>query len=160
MSYRIEPIFEKDHNSINVIMQKFWGSETIVVHGELFHPSHLDGFKAIDDDAIIGILHYDVRGSECEILTLASLREGQGIGTALIEAVERLAKANNCKILHLITTNDNLRALRFYQRRGFHLSAIFPNQVAQSRKLKPSIPEIGDHGIPIRDEILLQKDLA
>jgi hypothetical protein len=59
----------------------------------------------------------------------------------------------------LITTNDNLHALGFYQRRGFHLNQVFPGRVDQARKIKPSIPEIGENGIPIRDEIRLEKDL-
>jgi GNAT superfamily N-acetyltransferase len=160
MSFRIEPISEKDHNRIKTIISKLWGDDTLAVHGELFHTAYLDGFKAIEDGEIIGILHYQLRGSECEILTLASLQEGQGVGTALIATLEGLAKINGCRKLSLITTNDNLHALRFYQRRGFQLTALYPHQVEQSRKLKPVIPMIGDYGIPIRDEILLEKDLS
>lgn len=160
MSFRIEPISQKDQNRIRTIIRQFWGDDTLVVHGELFHPAQLDGFKAIAAGEIIGILHYQLRGTECEILSLASLREGQGVGTALIDAVEGLARENGCHQLSLITTNDNLHALRFYQRRGFYLSTLYPNQVVQSRKLKPAIPMIGESGIPIRDEILLKKDLA
>lgn len=159
MPFRIEPIIENDHDKIGTIVRDLWGDDTVAVHGELFETAHLDGFKTIEESEIVGFLHYQFRGSECEILTLASLKEGQGVGTALIHAIERLAKSNGCRKLSLITTNDNVHALRFYQRRGFHLTALYPNQVAQSRKLKPSIPKIGDNDIPIRDEILLEKDL-
>jgi ribosomal protein S18 acetylase RimI-like enzyme len=60
----------------------------------------------------------------------------------------------------LLTTNDNLHALRFYQRRGFRLAALYPGALAEARKLKPSIPETGYHGIPIRDEIELEMSLT
>jgi hypothetical protein len=58
----------------------------------------------------------------------------------------------------VITTNDNLDALRFYQRRGFRLAALHRGAVDDSRaRLKPQIPPIGDHGIKLRDELELEK---
>jgi hypothetical protein len=58
----------------------------------------------------------------------------------------------------LVTTNDNLDALRFYQRRGFRIAQVRPGAVDETRKtLKPSIAEVGDFGIPIRDEIVLER---
>ena len=60
----------------------------------------------------------------------------------------------------LITTNDNLNALRFYQGRGFRLVAVHPGAVEASRRLKPQIPELGSFGIPIRDELELELSLA
>jgi hypothetical protein len=57
----------------------------------------------------------------------------------------------------LTTTNDNLDALRFYQRRGFRISAVRPRAVERARAtLKPEIPEVGAYGIPVRDEIDLE----
>jgi ribosomal protein S18 acetylase RimI-like enzyme len=61
------------------------------------------------------------------------------------------------KILKLITTNDNLQALKFYQKRGFRLMEICQNAVEEARKIKPEIPKVGYYGIPIVDEILLEK---
>jgi hypothetical protein len=60
------------------------------------------------------------------------------------------------KRLWLITTNDNLHALRFYQRRGLVLVAVHRNAIEQSRKLKPQIPKLGYDNIPVRDEIELE----
>jgi hypothetical protein len=57
----------------------------------------------------------------------------------------------------LVTTNDNLVALRFYQRRGFRLSALRPGAVDEARRrLKPAIPDAGAFGIPLRDELELE----
>jgi hypothetical protein len=56
----------------------------------------------------------------------------------------------------LITTNDNVAALRFYQKRGFTLAALHKNALEQSRRLKPQIPLLGLDGIPLRDEIELE----
>ncbi|WP_157452884.1 hypothetical protein [Brevibacillus sp. SKDU10] len=55
----------------------------------------------------------------------------------------------------MMTTNDNLEALRFYQRRGFVITGIRINAVEIARQMKPTIP-VGDFGIPIRDEIDLE----
>jgi hypothetical protein len=66
------------------------------------------------------------------------------------------ARKRNCWRVFLITTNDNLNALGFYQKRGFELVAIHRGAVNESRKVKPSIPLIGDNNIPLRDEIELE----
>ena len=95
-----------------------------------------------------------------EIISLNSIEEGKGIGTSLINEIENIVIKNNCKLIKLVTTNDNLLALRFYQKRGFILSRIINNAVEEARKLKPEIPLIGNDGIPIRDEIELIKVLS
>jgi ribosomal protein S18 acetylase RimI-like enzyme len=105
-------------------------------------------------------LTYIVDGDRCEILTLHAAERWRGVGTALIEEVERVAVQAGCRGVWLITTNDNVDALRFYQRRRFRLAKLHGGAVDRSRELlKPEIPEIGDHGIPLRDELELHKDL-
>jgi hypothetical protein len=62
--------------------------------------------------------------------------------------------------LWLVTTNDNVDALRFYQRRGFRLAELRPEAVTLSRRaLKPEIPMVGAHGIELRDELELDLEL-
>jgi N-acetylglutamate synthase-like GNAT family acetyltransferase len=91
---------------------------------------------------------------QCEILTLHAGEQWHGTGTALIEAVRLLARRQGCTRLWVITTNDNVDALRFYQRRGFRLVAVHRGAVDRSRaSLKPEIPPVGAYGIAKRDEI-------
>ena len=71
----------------------------------------------------------------------------------LIEAVRAEAKRQGCQQIRLTTTNDNIGALRFYQRRGFRLAELRPGAVDAARREKPEIPRVGDYGIPLRDEI-------
>jgi hypothetical protein len=58
--------------------------------------------------------------------------------------------------LWLITTNDDLRALGFYQKRGMSLVMVYRNAMDLARKLKPQIPLVGLNCIPFRDEIELE----
>jgi GNAT superfamily N-acetyltransferase len=104
----------------------------------------------------VGLVTYNIVDDSCEIVTLNSTYPSSGIGTALVEAVRDIAIKSACKRLWLITTNDNLNALRFYQKRSFVLVAVHRNALELSRKLKPEIPMIGNHGIPLRDEIELE----
>jgi len=130
-----------------------WAGEEMIVHGEVFRPEQLEGFIA---DDWLGVATYLVRHDACELISLDSLREGIGIGTALIDAVVAEARNRSCRRVFLSTTNDNLRALGFYQRRGFELVCIRRGAVNESRTHKPGIPLIGENEIPLRDEIELE----
>lgn len=138
-----------------------WGSPEMVISSGIYDCSLLDGFAVVEErDKIVGLITYIIENNECEIISLDSIQEGKGIGTLLVKEVENLASNKNCKLVKLITTNDNLLALKFYQKRGFLLSKIINNAVEKARKLKPEIPLIGNEGIPIRDEIELVKELT
>lgn len=141
---------------IRTFIAAHWGEPRVIGHGVEYYPERLPAFVAEEAGEWVGLLTYTIVGDECEIVTIDSLRQGQGIGVALIEAVITAAREAHCRRLWLITTNDNLNALRFYQKRGFTLVAIYPNAVNRSRLLKPSIPLIGEFGIPLRDEIELE----
>jgi GNAT superfamily N-acetyltransferase len=116
---------------------------------------------AVDGAEPAGLLTYILCEDACEVLTLHAASQWQGAGSALLHAVAGLARDAGCSRLWLVTTNDNVDALRFYQRRGFHLRALRPGAVdAARRDGKPEIPWIGDHGIPLRDELELELDLT
>ena len=131
-------------------------STRVARRGEIVRPIDHPMLIAESDGEAGGLLTYIVAGAECEILTLHATRQWAGAGSALIAAVRDLAAERGCRRLWVLTTNDNVDAVRFYQRRGFRLSALRPGAVDDARRrLKPEIPELGDHGIPIRDEIEL-----
>lgn len=134
-----------------------WGAEIVIAHDTIYQPADLPGVVAVDTNGEnIGLITYQIENNECELITLDSLREGMGVGSALIQAVIQRARSESCRRVWLVTTNDNLNAIRFYQKRGFHLVKIHRNSVTRARKRKPQIPEIGEFGIPIRDEIELE----
>lgn len=129
-----------------------WGAETIVSRGVVCLVTDLPALVAEIDRERVGLLTYRLGDDDCEITTLNAYRPRRGVGSALIAAVRGIAGSRR---LWLVTTNDNLDALRFYQRRGFVLTAMHANAIEQSRRIKPQIPRVGCFGIPIRDEIEL-----
>ncbi|KSU58379.1 hypothetical protein AS034_20110 [[Bacillus] enclensis] len=145
---------------LNNFFTTHWGSPQMVISSGVYNCSELDGFAILNtEDQIIGLITYVICNNECEIISLDSLEEGKGIGTILVQEVERAAHHHKCGRVTLVTTNDNLLALRFYQKRGFHLVKIHRNAVGRAREIKPEIPLIGSDGIPLRDEIELEKRL-
>jgi len=137
-------------------------SRRVARRGELVAPlDHPMLIAEAGDGQRAGLLTYIVAGDECEIHTLHTVRQWQGAGSALIAAVRETAARRRCRRLWLVTTNDNVDALRFYQRRGFRLTALRPGAVDEARRtLKPEIAEVGGHGIPLRDEIELEMPLS
>ena len=136
-----------------------WASARMVTRGKVHQADALPGLVAVMGEEPVGLLTYALENGECEIVSLNSLVEGQGIGSALVREAVSIARSHGCLRVWLITTNDNTQALRFYQRLGLVIAAVYPNALAESRKLKPEIPEIGIDGIPLRDEIELEMRL-
>lgn len=145
-----------DRGWVESTLRERWGSTRIASRGRLHDAALLPGFVAELGGERAGLLTYRLDGDELEVVTLDSLVEGRGIGSRLLEAATEVARADGCRRVWLITTNDNLRALRFYQRRGFELAALHRGALTESRRLKPSIPLVGHDGIPLRDELELE----
>ena len=155
----VRPLVRSDRDRVRAFVIQRWGAEIVVAHRVIYRPHELPGFVACEGDVIVGLLTLHVVGNSCEVVSFDSLQPGKGIGTALLNAVIAYARQANCTRLWLITTNDNLNALRFYQKRGMVLVTIHRNALTRSRQLKPQIPLIGNDGIPLRDEIELEMTL-
>jgi N-acetylglutamate synthase-like GNAT family acetyltransferase len=152
----IRQIEEKDKKWIINYLSKEWRGEIIVSRGKVHKIKELNGFVAVENNDYVGVITYLIVNDGCEIVSINSLKEKQGIGTALLHPVIYNAKKHNYKRIWCITTNDNIDALSWYQKRGFHIKAVYPNAIKHSRKLKPSIPSVGNYSIPIRDEIEME----
>ncbi len=156
---KIRPVSEGDRPMLSWLVAELWGSELVAVHGDLLRPGELPGFIAERSRRVTGLLTYQLVGESLEIVTLNAIERRAGIGTMLIEAVVGTARHFRCHEIRLTTTNDNVDALRFYQRRGFRLAELRPGAVDRSRLEKPQIPRVGDYGIPLHDEIDLTLDV-
>jgi GNAT superfamily N-acetyltransferase len=150
---RFIPITPEIRDQVNNFIDERWLGTAMAVRGRLVYMTELAGVAAYEGDALAGLVMYMIENGECEIISLDSVREGQGTGTRLIEAVIDKAREAGCSKVKLISTNDNTEAMKFYQKRGFDMARIYRNAVEESRKLKPSIPLTGENGITIKHEI-------
>lgn len=155
----IQKITPEMKEVIQDFMCENWGSSMMVSRGRVHHLEELPGFVALENDRIVGILTYEVIKNMYEIVSLNSFEERKGIGTKLVDCALQVAKENECKKVWLITTNDNMNALCFYQKRKFSMTNLYVGAVEEARKIKKEIPFIGYDNIAISHEIQLEYKL-
>ena len=157
----VRPAEPRDRDALAAFLEER-GAARVARRRALVDATEHPALVAEENGRLAGVLTYVLDGPRrlCEVLTLHAVERRRGVGTALLADLERIARAANVHRVWLITTNDNVDALRFYQRRGFRLAAVYPDAVGRSRaSLKPEIPETGEYGIPLRDEVELWKEL-
>ena len=142
---------QKENDAVSEII-KGWGSDILVSRGKAHKAEELDGILAIYNGKIVGLGLYCIE-NDCEITLLETFIQNKGIGTQIIGRIKEIAKKNNCKRIWLVTTNSNIDAIKFYQKRGFYISNIYIKAMDEARQIKPEIPKIAENGIEIRDEI-------
>lgn len=140
----LEKLFEIDNNI-----------DSVVVSSGAYELIELPGIVAYENGKILGLLSYKKFNDYIEIISLHSNIENIGIGNNLLTKIEEIAINIGIKRIKVITTNENLRALYFYQKKGYRITEILPNAVDKARILKPTIPLVGENGIEIKDEIVL-----
>lgn len=156
---RFVPVDAENRVRVNAFLMEHWFATDMIIRGVRVDMTKAQGIVALENDEIAGLMMYGIDGADCEILSLDSLCPNTGLGTALIGEAEKIARQNGCTRLKLITTNDNIHALRFYQKRGFDMARLYRNALEVSRRMKPSIPLIGENDIPLRHEIEFEKML-
>jgi ribosomal protein S18 acetylase RimI-like enzyme len=150
----VRPVSEADRAWLEPAIRAAWGSDRLVSRGRLVEPvSVLPGFAAELDGEPVGYALVRIEGEEVEVAVIEALVEGRGVGSALLAAVETHTVELGLRRAWLVTTNDNLRAIGFYQRRGWGWVAFHREAVTEGRRLKPEISEVGENGIEIRHEL-------
>lgn len=157
---RVRPIGSADEPWVARRLVDAFGGVGVARKGVLIDASALPGFVATDGGRPVGLLTHDVADGECEVVAVLSMERGQGVGRALMDAARDHAVAAGCRRLWLVTTNDNARAFRFYQRWGMDLCAFHRHGARRSREAKPSLPRLGADGIPIEHELEFERDLG
>lgn len=157
MEYIFADKTQREHDMVLDIIRG-WGSDILVTRGKIHRVEDLEGILVFADEKIAGLGLYTITGSQCEIVLLETIIQNEGIGSRLIEKIKEKAKARDCRRIWLITTNVNINALKFYQKRGFHFSNIYINAMEESRRIKPEIP-LSENGIDIRDEIEFEMEI-
>lgn len=160
LQVRVRPLADSERATVWAELEGRWGGSFVVSRGERVGLAGLDALVAVTEDGErVGVLSWRETAGGLEVVTLDALVAGRGVGSALLEAAERLARSRGLGRLFLITTNDNLRALGFYLRRGLSLVAVHHNALSWSREVKPTIPERAG-GIALSDEVELELVLS
>jgi GNAT superfamily N-acetyltransferase len=148
-----------DQPWVDGVLQRSWGGRIIVVHGEAYDAG---GLPALIAGEYQGLATFALAAERpfAELITHNATAPRQGVGTALVEALAARLAARGTREIRLTMTNDNIDALRFYRRRGFRIGAVRPGAVDAARRIKPSIPVIGNYGIPRHDEIGMMRVLS
>lgn len=150
----------EDQAWIENILTERWGGVHVIVHDETFDAHLLPALIAGEREGLATFRVYQTNQIKfAELITLDAVIANRGVGTALIEALISRLRTEMATVLRVTTTNDNLDALRFYQRRGFRITEVRPGAVDKARSIKPSISLTGEYGIPIRDEIELERQV-
>lgn len=148
--------FDERPWAIEALVQR-WGTTTVVSRGLVQDTAGLPALVAERDGQRVGLLTFRPRpGGQTEIVTVDAFELGRGIGGALLAGATALGRRNGWRRLWLITTNDNTRALRSYQRHGFDLAELHRGAIDRFRQLKPGIPLSDFDGIPISHELELE----
>jgi ribosomal protein S18 acetylase RimI-like enzyme len=157
----IEELTPPDGAAAEALLDAELGGRHQARLGEVHDVLALPGFLARRGDRVVGVATYAFDDDRAELAAIAVARDERlaGVGTALIERVAAAVRQRGAGELWLVTTNDNVDALRLYQRRGFRLARLDPGAIERARAAKPTIPRLGRHGIPMRDELVLVRPL-
>lgn len=154
----IRGLANEDRGAVDAVLAAVLGSPMQARLGEVHDVGALPGVGAWDGDALVGVATH--RGDELAALAVLAPERGRGVGGALIEALVGAMREQGASRVWLVTTNDNLDAIRVYQRHGFRLTELHPGGVDRSRRdLKPEIPVMGQNGIEMHDELVFTRDL-
>jgi ribosomal protein S18 acetylase RimI-like enzyme len=155
----VRPLTQDEWPQLRDLLVREWGSTRIVSRGRVHDASRAVAIGAFEEGDLVGLTTYVRSREECEVLTLNAFKPRRGIGSTLLAEIAREAKLAGCKRLWLITSNDNLGAISFYERQGLRLAAVHRGAIDEARRLKPSIPEFAPDGTRIHDEVEFELDL-
>jgi len=148
----------KERETVKELVKRFWGEQEQLTFNRTFLVAELPAYLAKVREDVVGFVSFAGLDNALVIVALGILPRYQnaGIGRRLIEKVEAEAKKLGKKRLLVSTSNDDLPGLAFYQSLGFQIFDVEPNVIAE--KHGEVLSGIG--GLPIRDELRLQKILA
>lgn len=146
-------IVASDRTLVKGFIITHWKSDRMVSRGRLYYPSDHSGFLAQQADQLRGVITYEPVKEDYEITLLHTDLPRKGIGRKLVELVLQKAKEARVNRVWLITTNDNIQAIAFYQKIGFDLVKLHYNALEKSRLLKPEISLLGFDNIPLKHEL-------
>ena len=141
------------------LFRRDFGRTSIASFGEIIPLSETSTIVADMQGDISGALAWKRREEDAlQIIALATepMWQRSGVGGYLVAEAEIVARRTGARRVVLATTNDNLPALYFYQRRGYRLTEVVRNAWRDNAELTIGV---GFAEIPVLDELRLEKTL-
>jgi len=148
-----------DADAALALFQRHFRRAEVVAFGELLALPVLPAVVADMNGEVAGVLAYRRVSDALQIVALAAdpVWQRSGVGGHLVAEVELMARQAKASRVIACTSNDNLPSLYFYQRRGYRITEVVPGA------LLPYVTPAwapGFAGIPVRDEIRIEKTLC
>ncbi|MBN2495438.1 MAG: GNAT family N-acetyltransferase [Deltaproteobacteria bacterium] len=153
---RIEPASEQ---AVRRVWTDRWGVP-IITPSKRYSVEDVEGLVLFRGGELAALVTWCISGRSAEIVSLDALVEGAGYGSRLLGFAERHLADRGVRRVHLVTSNDNVRAFGFYIHRGYRLRRVHLDALESAREIKPGIPELGSDGIRLRDLWELEKDCS
>jgi ribosomal protein S18 acetylase RimI-like enzyme len=149
---------DAERSTVRDLFRRDFGRTQIIAFGEVMNVDEMPALVATMHQDVSGALAYRLLGDGLHIVALATDATWQrsGVGGHLVAEAELLARRLRLAKVVATTTNDNLPALYFYQRRGYRMTALVPAGILAHTHEELS----GFGGIPVRDEVHLEKLLS
>lgn len=149
----VRQIAPGDRDWVAKALVEQWTSTSVARRGELVDAAGLPGYLATLDGRRVGMILVDVKDRAYEVVAISTTEPRHGVGRALMERCFAEARATGCWRVWLVTTNNNIAAIAFYQRLGMDMCALHRQAAQLARELKPTIPVRDATGVPIDHEL-------
>lgn len=137
-----------------------WGGEPLISGRRQYVLADVEGLAwRSGEGELAGLVTWCVEGEDAEIVSIHAETPGSHVGGRLLDAAEEELRRRGVHTAFVTTTNDNLRALAFYVRRGYRLVRLHLGAMDRVRRAKPGVSAVGADGIPLRDMWELEKPL-
>jgi GNAT superfamily N-acetyltransferase len=149
---------DEDRAAARGLFERDFGRTKVVAFGETLDIDEMPALVAELTDGLSGALAYRQHGEALHVVALATdpMWQRSGVGGYLVAEAEMFARRLGLHSVIVATTNDNLPALYFYQRRGYRITDLAPASMLAHTESERR----GFAGIPVRDEIRLEKKLT
>jgi ribosomal protein S18 acetylase RimI-like enzyme len=140
------------------LFRRDFGRTSIASFGEVIPLSETSTIVAEMQGDVSGALAWRPRENALQIVALATepMWQRSGVGGHLVAEAEVVARRTGATRVVLATTNDNLPALYFYQRRGYRITDVVRDAWRDHAELTIGV---GFASIPVLDELRLEKTL-
>jgi GNAT superfamily N-acetyltransferase len=155
----MSPLTKPTLTEIEADWREFSGGPPVVALLGEYEASDVTGALALREGETSGLVTWYIDGATAEIVSVHAEPQASGGGSVLMDAAEEAIRRAGVRRVVLATTSDNMKALRFYVKRGYRLTRVHLDALDRVRRFKPNVSAVGYDGLPLQDMWELEKQL-